>query len=64
MELAALSAFGNDWVTEEADCPDSEIYNLGKTGIDQDKNNDNLIKIQTRFNLEESCLVSTILVDE
>ena len=55
--------FGNEWVTEEAGCPSSEKNNLGKTGIILEKNNDNLIKIQTRFNLEESCLTSTLNVE-
>ena len=59
--------FGNEHVVEEAGnsktvCPSSEKGNLGKTGIYLDRN-ENLIKIQTRFNLEESCLTSTILLE-
>ena len=55
--------FGNEWVTQESGCPSSEKNNLGKTGIILEKNNDNLIKIETRFSLEYGCLTSTILVE-
>ena len=49
------------WVTEEGVCPTYEKKNLGKTGIMLE--NDNLIKIETRFSLEYGCLTSTILVE-